>query len=132
VSAKQTQAARDSRRCAYIRPNGIPCGSPALRGDQFCYFHYRISRRHVFTGIPPLEDANSVQVAVMEVFRGIFENTIDHKKASLLLYALQTASANLKNVNFWAHQSEMVTELPEAQRKPVSPQPINTEEFKTM
>lgn len=50
--------------------------------------------------LPVLEDANSIKVALMEVMRMIAANKIEHKTASLLLYALQTASSNLRKTNF--------------------------------
>jgi hypothetical protein len=46
--------------------------------------------------LPTLEDANSVQLGLAGVMRQLVERQIDHKTAALLLYALQTASANLK------------------------------------
>ena len=47
-----------------------------------------------------LEDANSIQVALMQVMRLILSGQIDAKNAGLLLYALQTASTNLARTNF--------------------------------
>src|SRR5207237_5361286 len=69
-----------------------------LRGRRFCYFHNRLRVRHhaPLDYLPPLEDANGVQSAIMEVARALLQNKIDRKTAGLLFYALQTASANLK------------------------------------
>jgi len=30
--------------CTHIKINGVRCGSPALRGKEFCYFHQRMIR----------------------------------------------------------------------------------------
>src|SRR5271169_3381440 len=30
--------------CTHIKVTGVRCGSPALRGEQFCYFHQRMLR----------------------------------------------------------------------------------------
>ena len=30
--------------CTHIMVTGVRCGSPALRGEQFCYFHQRMLR----------------------------------------------------------------------------------------
>jgi hypothetical protein len=57
---------------------------------------------------PLLEDANSVQVAVMHVVHLLGAGKIDNKVAGLLLYAMQTASANIKHVKF---ESEKVTDI---------------------
>jgi hypothetical protein len=50
--------------------------------------------------LPTLEDANSVQLGLAGVIRQLVHRDIDHKTAALLLYALQTASANLKSTSF--------------------------------
>ena len=99
-------------RCQHLKINGTQCGSPALRRNRFCFFHKRFqderiklsadrARRGVATFVlPVLEDANSIQIALMQVMRLLISQQIDHKTASLLLYALQTASTNLRMTNF--------------------------------
>lgn len=96
--------------CQHIKPNGLQCKSPSLRGVRYCHFHQQhgsgrprpamTAKNRAIIALPPLEDANSVQVAIMEITRALLEDRIDLKRAGLLLYALQTASANLKRVNF--------------------------------
>ena len=48
--------------------------------------------------LPPLEDQLSIQLALMEVTQALAANEIDPKRAGLLLYALQVASANVKDM----------------------------------
>ncbi len=99
-------------RCQHIKFNGIQCGSPALRSKNFCYFHNRIRYQRPDYDIPVLEDANSVQFAVMEVVRGLMEDQLDPKKAALVLYGLQIASINLKHVSFEPCWKDVVFEDP--------------------
>jgi len=99
-------------RCQHIKINGTQCGSPALRRNRFCYFHKRWCDQRIRLNsararskpaafeLPLLEDANSIQVALMQVMRLLASNQLDHKTAGLLLYALQTASVNLRNTDF--------------------------------
>jgi hypothetical protein len=102
-------------RCQHLKVNGTQCGSPALRRNRFCYFHKfhheeRIllqgdraksaRRRPASITLPVLEDANSIQVSLMQIMRLIIGGQIDGKTAGLLLYALQTASTNLRHANF--------------------------------
>lgn len=106
----------DVPRCQHVKINGTQCGSPALRRRRFCFFHDKI--RHEQAKIvanaserfrlPLLEDANSVQVALMNVIQMLGSGTIDHKTAGLMLYALQTASNNLRNTDF---EADDVTEV---------------------
>jgi hypothetical protein len=91
------------RLCRHLKTNGVQCQSPALRDTNFCYFHGAMSRQRRKSDpflLPALEDANAVQIAVQEVIEALLEKRIDNKRAGLLLYALQIASANLKRVNF--------------------------------
>ena len=103
-------------RCQHLKVNGTQCGSPALRRNRFCYFHklhheervelnldrLKTARRSrpATIELPVLEDANSIQVSLMQIMRLIVAGQIDHKTAGLLLYALQTASAVLPRLRF--------------------------------
>jgi hypothetical protein len=97
-------------RCQHVKVNGTQCGSPALRHRRYCFFHDQTRREQAKIAasasaqrkfdFPLLEDANSVQVALMKVIQMLASGSIDHKTAGLLLYALQTASANLRNADF--------------------------------
>ncbi len=108
--------AKAPRQCEHIKANGEFCGSPALRGRHYCYFHLtHIGRRlhaervhaqdveqSVDAGtlpleLPPFEDASSIQIALMQVVDAILHGRLDSKRAGLVLYALQTASSNLSN-----------------------------------
>jgi hypothetical protein len=93
--------AHQAPRCSHIKDDGRRCHSPALKGKRLCYFHGRLHyprpRRNV---LPPLEDANSVQAVLLSVQRALLQGTVDHATARLLLYALDIASSNLKNVTF--------------------------------
>ena len=111
-------------RCQHIKVNGTLCGSPALRRNRFCYFHKlhheeliqlnldraktARARRNIAVTLPVLEDANSIQVTLMQVMRLILTGQIDGKNAGLLLYALQTASSNLPRTNFQPFRHEVI------------------------
>ncbi len=95
----------DVPRCRHIKIDGVRCGSPALRNKPFCFFHDTMRRRELQRrrrkpdlNFPVLEDASAVQVALMQVIRAITDGKLDSKTAGLLLYALQTASYNLKRM----------------------------------
>ncbi len=107
-------------RCQHLKVNGTQCGSPALRRNRFCFFHKRFQderirlatdrKRHANAAflLPVLEDANSIQVALMQVMRLLVSQQIDHKTASLLLYALQTASTNLRMTDFKPYRRDVI------------------------
>jgi len=95
-------------RCQHIRVNGTQCGSPALRETKYCYYHVRYywpelealeNNHELRKSLPTLEDANSIQVSLANVIERLVLLEIDHKQAALILYALQTASMNLKRTS---------------------------------
>ena len=110
-------------RCQHIKVNGTQCGCPALRRNQLCYFHKRhhdervqlnldrlkaARRRPTTIDLPVLEDANSIQVSLMQIMRLILTGEIDAKIAGLLLYALQTASSNLARTTFEPNRHNVI------------------------
>src|SRR3954463_2965272 len=88
------------RQCEHIRISGQRCGSPALRDQKYCYFHdYSFNPVNRFKGgIPMIEDATSIQIGLLRVIRNLEAEPASSKNYALMLYALQTASANLKRV----------------------------------
>ncbi len=130
------------RRCHHIKVNGEQCGSPAVRGKCYCYFHnnyrhlgaYGAKPKAVHNAFrdrfPVLEDANSIQAAVMQVIRLILAQQIDSKEAGLLLYALQIASSNLHHLQLKPlHYSVVVDPLLVAY-SPIGGYPAREENFR--
>ncbi len=86
-----------------------------MKGYRYCYAHERmLQMRSGRLELPPLEDANAVQMAIMRVQKALIDDEISEKKAGLLLYSLQMASSNLKHTTFTDSKKEVVREMPEA------------------
>jgi hypothetical protein len=113
------------RSCTHIKVDGVPCDSPALRGEQFCYFHQRLVRgvrtppRSRLHPIAMIESPEAIQAALMEIINALARNTIDVKRAELILRALNIAARNARNVHFGLHDNEMVKHIPEYENAPV-------------
>ena len=112
------------KSCTHIKVTGVRCGSPALRGEQFCYFHQRMLRtikspasRVHHTAL--LEDEESIQASLMEVVNALLRGTIELKRAELILRALNTAVRNIRRVKFGVHSNNMVTEIPDYPTPPI-------------
>ncbi len=93
-------------RCTHVKANGIQCGSPALTDGDYCYFHNHMRKPNPGCVLPLIEDANGVQMAIMEVLRGAMEGLIEPKLAYTLLFGLQIASNNAKRARFNLFPSE--------------------------
>jgi hypothetical protein len=85
-------------RCQHTKLNGEPCRCPAIRGQQFCHFHHAVEATNYDFSLPFVEDAASLQIALMQVIRALGTRAMDYKSASLTLYALQIACSNLKRL----------------------------------
>jgi hypothetical protein len=120
--------------CRHIKTNGERCGCPALREHAFCYFHRNLAQRHSrpapevptiihpidgrypqiaaepTLNLPPLEDRESIQLALSMTVGALARNTLDTKRAATLLYGLQVASANARNLKHQPSLSYLVTE----------------------
>jgi hypothetical protein len=84
------------------------CGSPALRGESFCYYHHptrkvvsnpnerraRRTARQSFT-VPLPTNRQQLQLSLVHIMQRITTNQIDLRRAGLLLFALQAAGHNL-------------------------------------
>ncbi|MGH9524720.1 MAG: hypothetical protein ACRD3E_19530 [Terriglobales bacterium] len=84
-------------RCQFTRLNDQPCTQPALNGGPFCRFHDLIVEPPADSRIIPfVEDATTLQTALMQVIRSLQLGKLDRRTAGTILYALQIAASNLK------------------------------------
>lgn len=120
--AEQTRAARSAPRCNHVRGNGYRCGSPALRGRPFCFFHHKIHNRPWDAGFPPLEDAWSVQIAVMQVLDALRSGRLDVTAARTYLYGLRLA-ARVEQRIIIPREELVVRDLPKV--KPAATTSVN-------
>jgi hypothetical protein len=116
------------RNCTHIKVTGQRCGSPALRGEFFCYFHTRVIKgvqQRVdmqLHSMALLEDCESIQLSIMHVVDGLLKGTLDATRARLIIQALRIAARNAKNVRFddvhyGASEQPMVREVPDYARQ---------------
>lgn len=113
-----------SKSCMHIKVSGVRCGSPSMRGEQFCYFHLRMlrtvrgpaSRVH---HAALLEDDESIQASLIETVNALLQGTIELKRAELVLRALNTAVRNIRRVHFGLHPERMVKEIPDYSTPPL-------------
>jgi len=76
-----------------------------------------------------LEDANSIQMAINQIMRLILTGEIEHKTASLLLYALQTASTNLRSTKFEPRMHQVILNPRDARDIPLDCNAWDDEDF---
>jgi len=88
--------------CRHVHTDGRRCGSPALRAQNFCYYHDRtrlprapLAGRLGMFRMQPIDDRAAIQIALYDILSRLTAGDLDTKRASILLYGLQIASSNL-------------------------------------
>jgi len=112
----------EAPRCQHLHDTGYRCGSPALRGQSFCYNHYRHYQPRFFAGqkgyrIPVLEECSSVELAVREILQGVNDDHLDLAKARVMLYGIQLV-APYSTRRFYFGPKDVEIELPVAMQSP--------------
>ena len=93
---------RDQQCHHYQAPTGQRCGSPAIKGEYYCYFHHikhanRANRRVLIDPevtaleLPVIEDRATIFVAITAIVHRLAANTLDTKRAGQMLFGLQNA-----------------------------------------
>ena len=90
---KYLRRANRTKRCAHVKFSGEICGSPALRGQQYCHYHVQTHAPSV--EIPVIEDQHSLQVAFTRLAHQVATNKIEPAKARVLLQIIESAGRNL-------------------------------------
>jgi hypothetical protein len=109
--------------CRHIFTSGKKCQSPALKDQDFCYFHQANRKRRAPKSqayepyippqdathhLTPLEDADAIQLALSDVVLALAANRIDPRRAQIIIYGLQVASQNHR------HRAAMAAKEPAA------------------
>ena len=123
--------------CRHLKEDGTYCGSPALTGRAYCYFHLnlrgrRLRRAQAHRGglpcrlhLPALDNLRALQVAISEVLDAMAEGQIDTNAAGTMLYGIQQATSILKAVQDleqWTDaddvdETDRVLEFPQFEQK---------------
>ena len=129
--------------CEHIKDNGRRCGTPAIRGRHFCYYH---SRAHSparlgsrgYRAILP-ETIESLQLTIMQITEALGSGRITEKAAGKLLFGVQLSTNLLKmkaaqkedgdgapckpSAGSTGAVDEPVTELPASMQEVLDPTP---------
>jgi hypothetical protein len=96
--------------CHHVKEDGIYCGSPALRDNKYCYYHFtqrmrRLRRARALRDnvpyrleIPSLDSPYAVRNAISEIAQAIAAGQLEPLAAGKLLYAVQLASSNNRRI----------------------------------
>ena len=91
------RAAHLAPRCEHMKPNGMRCGSQAVGGQKFCFFH-NLARNNAIE-FPVVEDRRGLQVAILRVCERLANNTITPANAKILLAGLSMVAENAGHIS---------------------------------
>jgi hypothetical protein len=91
--------------CRHIKTDGRRCQAPALKAQYWCFFHrhlhirgrnmMRAARAKAIPAdelkLPPLQDLQSIQVAISHIIQALAADRIDPIKARALLKGIEMA-----------------------------------------
>jgi hypothetical protein len=98
---KNLEKARQAARCEHEFTSGERCRAPRLRGKTLCRMHERMKEAEaVKLDLGPLEDPDSIQVAIKKLQKTVIDGTLDHKQIGYLAYLIQLAAWNVTRTSF--------------------------------
>jgi hypothetical protein len=126
----------EKQRCRYLRTSGVPCTSPALRGEPYCYYHCRDRRRARSTHdapaiipatieVPLLDDSTAILAVITDIVRATLAGTLDHRISGRALYGAQLAGIELARMNAARRPRHGASNAGEAAQAP-APEPVDT------
>ena len=104
------QSADLAPRCRHAHSSGKRCGSPALAGSAYCYFHRKVRKPETKRiMVPVLDEATQIQFCITHALNDFARGRLSRKDLGIYLWALQIAKLNLPKVQ---------EELAEAAKEP--------------
>ena len=101
-AARHTLRRADGRFAALPAPGANNPNNEAIT-ETIDYGSYPVIPAAAFENtpldLPPVEDNASIQLALIDVLQALAANQLDPKRAGLLLYGLQVASANVQKMH---------------------------------
>ena len=101
-------------QCEHIMDTGFRCGSPALKGQPFCYHHHDVHACRPKVGnkgykFRPLETAKSVTLQLADIAQAAHDGTISLQLARTLFYYVQLGAPYVSRSG--GYRGDVETEL---------------------
>ena len=82
--------------CEHMFNHERRCGSPAMRGTHFCYYHRQNRRPRGPEVIPDLTTHRNIQRALSNTLRGIVSGRLTYEEAGRILHGISLGMHSLK------------------------------------
>src|SRR5258708_310300 len=102
---KNLEKAQKAARCRHVYLNGDQCGAPRVKGRKLCHMHERMEEAKTEKlDLGPIEDPDSIQVAIKRLQGAIIEGKLDHRQVGQLAYTIQLAAWNVTRTSMVARE----------------------------
>jgi hypothetical protein len=106
--------------CEHLFAHQRRCGSPAMRGTHFCYYHRQNHRSRGLAVIPDLTSHRNIQRALSHTLRGIVSGTLTYEEAGRILHGISLAMHSVKVVAVSTRARAALDRSPAAPPSPVA------------
>jgi hypothetical protein len=96
ISSQPTPATK-WKQCEHLFGPDRRCGSPAMRGYHFCYFHRQNRRLRGRQIIPDLTNPLHIQRALSNVLRAIVSGNVTYEEAGRILHGINLAMQTMRS-----------------------------------
>lgn len=96
---KNLEKAQLAARCEHIFMDGGRCRAPRMRGRKLCRMHDRLDEANTTKlDLGPMEDPESILLAIKRLLAAILEGTVDSKMVGQLTNLIQVAAWNVRGM----------------------------------
>lgn len=100
---RNLEKAQKAARCRHRYLNGRQCGAPRVKGRKLCHMHERVEEaKTAIIDLGPMEDADSIQMAIRRLQGAILEGKLNHRQVGQLAYTIQLAAWNVMRTSVMA------------------------------
>jgi len=100
---RNLEKAQKAARCRHRYLNGRQCGAPRVKGKKLCHMHERVEEsKTAIIDLGPLEDGDSIQMAIRRLQGAILEGKLNHRQIGQLAYTIQLAAWNVTRTSVMA------------------------------
>ena len=106
---RNLEKAQRAARCEHHYMNGEQCGAPKMKNKKLCRMHDQMEQsKAAKLDLGPMEDPDSIQVAIKKLQGAIIEGKLDHRQVGQLAYTIQLAAWNVTRTSMVMREMEEI------------------------
>jgi hypothetical protein len=104
---KNLERAHMAARCEHKFTDDARCRAPRMKGKKLCRMHDRMEEAKALKlDLGPMEDPDSIQIAIKKLQAAVIDGVLDHKQVSSLSYLIQLAAWNVTRTSLVMRENQ--------------------------